>query len=126
MIMWFQGTPWTDLIPADFITLMRIPYFNDLEKPFKLPDEYYPYMYQKTHEYVSMWVDCKNYDYKPSDFRDGGVILYEDLRAFDMLDKMKIDGDKYQEERARVEKENAEYIASEQAKFSSSRSGRRR
>ena len=78
-------------------------------------------MYYKTHEYISMWVDCKNHDYKPSDFRENNEILSEDLRAFDMLEKWKVDGDKYQEERARVQKENREYIESERSKFKNNR-----
>ena len=121
VMLYFQGTSWKDLIPVDFTILMRNPNFNDLEKPFRLPDHYYEYMYFKTQELISMWIDCKNHDYKPSDFRENNEILFEDLRAFDMLEKWKVDGDRYQEERARVEKENREYIESEQAKFRSSR-----
>jgi hypothetical protein len=125
VMMYFQGTPWTDLIPVDFTILMRNPNFNDLEGPFRLPDEHYDYMYFKAHEAVSMWIDCTNHDYKPSDFRENNEILSEDLRAFNMLEKWKVDGDKYQAERERVEKENREYIEQEQAKFTNSR-GRRR
>jgi hypothetical protein len=125
VMLYFQGTPWADLIPVDFTILMRNPNFNDLEKPFRLPDEYYDYMYFKAHELVSMWVDCKNHDYKPSDFRENNEILYEDLRAFDMLEKWKVDGDKYQEARQKAEQENREYIEKEQAKFTNSRARHR-
>lgn len=113
------------MIPADFMWFMPMPNFNDLEKPLKLDHECIPYMRDKAQELISMWLDCKRFNYKPSDFREGNEIYTEDLRAFRMLDSLEIDAEKYSQSREKVEQKNREYIASEQAKFRASK-GRRR
>jgi len=123
-VSWLQGRPWEQLLPSDFLTIVPIKHFNDLDKSLKSPMEDYPYIYQKTSEIISMWVDCQNHGYKPSDFREGNRILSEDLRAFQMLDIMHADAQKRKEAVALGEQKNREYIEKEQAKFRSSR-GRR-
>lgn len=124
-MLWFQGTNWEDLLVSDFLTIIPIKHFNDLEEVVKLPVDHYPYMIQKSSEILSMWMDCKNWKYKPSDFREDNRILQEDLRAFQMLDIMQRDAEKYLEAKQKVEQKNREYIQSEQAKFRASK-GRRR
>jgi hypothetical protein len=120
-----QGRPWNELTPADFITILPIKHFNDLEKPIRAPMEDYPYIYQKTLELVSMWVDCHNHGYKPSDFREGNRIYSEDLRAFQMLDIMHADAEKRKEAVAQGERENREHIERERSKFRQQSKGRR-
>lgn len=105
--------------------LMPMPRFNDLEKPMKLTTEYIPYMRYKAEELISMWLDCKRFNYKPSDFREGNKIYTEDLRSFNMLDQLQEDAEKYSNDRQKVEQKNRDYIASEQAKFKASK-GRKR
>lgn len=124
---WLQGRPWEQLIPADFLTILPIKHFNDLDKPLKASMEDYPYIYQKTSEIISMWVDCQNHGYKPSDFREGNKIYSEDLRAFQMLDIMHADAQKRKEADELGRQKNREYIEQEQAKFRQSRrTGNRR
>jgi hypothetical protein len=117
VVAWMQGRPWNELVPADFVTILPIKHFNDLEKPIKASMEDYPYIYQKTLELVSMWVDCHNHGYKPSDFREGNRIYSEDLRAFQMLDTMHADAEKRKEATAQGERENRAHIEQEQARF---------
>jgi hypothetical protein len=121
VILWLQGRKWNELIPSDFITIMPIKHFNDLERPIRLKMDAYPYIYQKLSEIISMWVDHKNWGYKPSDFREDGKIYTEDLRAFEMLETMFTDAEKYKAAKAEGEQRNRQYIESEQAKFRQSK-----
>lgn len=124
VVSWLQGRPWEQLLPADFLTIVPIKHFNDLDKPLKASMEDYPYIYQKTSEIISMWVDCQNHGYKPSDFREGNKIYSEDLRAFQMLDIIHADAQKRKEADELGRQKNREYIEQEQSKFRQSR-GRR-
>jgi hypothetical protein len=125
-MLWFQGTKWEELVTSDFLTIVPIPHFNDIEAPVKLPLDCLPFMTQKSSELISMWVDCHNWNYKPSDFRENNAIFQEDLSAFHMLDRLQEDGRKYQEARQKVEQKNREYIEQERAKFKASRKTGRR
>jgi len=100
--------------------------FNDLDEVIKLPQDCLPFMMQKSSELISMWIDCHNWNYKPSDFREDNAILQEDLNAFHMLDKLQEDGRKYQEAKQKVDQKNREYIEQERAKFRQSCKGSRR
>ncbi len=91
--------------------------FNDLEVPIRLPVEHLNYMAQKSSEFIGMWVDCQNWQYKPSDFREDNQIFPEDLRVFEIIYRMHADGQKYQQVLAEQNAENKAHIKSEQDAF---------
>lgn len=117
----FQGKPANELIDADWIVLMPNPHFNNLEKPLKLPRSCLEYMRSQAVEYINIWLDCRKWNYKPSDFRPENRIYGEDLQAMRMLDQWDVDGQKYRANVAKAEQENKEYIESEQARFKASK-----
>lgn len=92
---------------------MPIPHFNKLVKPVTLPKELFYEMEQKTHEYLEMWINMKNFDIKPWDIR--GEILGEDIRAMNMLDTLKHDADIYRERKRIQDQKNQDYINEQRA-----------
>lgn len=116
-MLWLQEYDWNLIIPADYLTIMPNPRFNELEKPLKLPTHLYPEVFAETYQMMRMYVEYKKFGIKPWDWKK--EYYNTDIRILEMLDIMFEDAQKYKAVKAKADAALKALVAEEQRKASS-------